>query len=103
MWTYNYGNKYELYHHGIKGQQWGVRNGPPYPLNVSIKKKSNSGNTKSSEKDTNNAPKQGWSTKKKIVVGAVVATAALIVIGGMYVKKNIIFPRISNNMILVKS
>lgn len=25
---------YELYlvHHGIKGQQWGVRNGPPYPL-----------------------------------------------------------------------
>lgn len=23
----------ELYHHGIKGQQWGVRNGPPYPLN----------------------------------------------------------------------
>ena len=23
----------ELYHHGIKGQKWGVRNGPPYPLN----------------------------------------------------------------------
>ena len=22
----------ELYHHGIKGQRWGVRNGPPYPL-----------------------------------------------------------------------
>ena len=22
----------ELYHHGIKGQHWGVRNGPPYPL-----------------------------------------------------------------------
>lgn len=22
----------ELYHHGIKGQKWGVRNGPPYPL-----------------------------------------------------------------------
>lgn len=21
-----------LVHHGIKGQQWGVRNGPPYPL-----------------------------------------------------------------------
>ena len=21
-----------LYHHGIKGQKWGVRNGPPYPL-----------------------------------------------------------------------
>ena len=22
----------ELYHHGIKGQQWGIQNGPPYPL-----------------------------------------------------------------------
>lgn len=22
----------DLYHHGIKGQKWGVRNGPPYPL-----------------------------------------------------------------------
>lgn len=31
----------ELYHHGIKGQQWGVRHGPPYPLDgtgdISIK------------------------------------------------------------------
>ena len=24
----------ELYHHGILGQRWGVRNGPPYPLKV---------------------------------------------------------------------
>ena len=23
----------ELYHHGVKNQKWGVRNGPPYPLN----------------------------------------------------------------------
>lgn len=22
----------ELYHHGIRGQKWGVKNGPPYPL-----------------------------------------------------------------------
>lgn len=32
----------ELYHHGIKGQQWGVRHGPPYPLDgtgdITIKK-----------------------------------------------------------------
>ena len=25
----------ELYHHGIEGQKWGVRNGPPYPLDFS--------------------------------------------------------------------
>ena len=27
--------KNELYHHGIEGQKWGVRNGPPYPLDKS--------------------------------------------------------------------
>lgn len=27
----------ELFHHGIKGQKWGVRNGPPYPLEKSTK------------------------------------------------------------------
>lgn len=26
-----------LIHHGIKGQQWGVQNGPPYPLSASQK------------------------------------------------------------------
>lgn len=25
----------ELFHHGRRGQRWGVRNGPPYPLNQS--------------------------------------------------------------------
>ena len=25
-------NQNRLYHHGIKGQKWGKRNGPPYPL-----------------------------------------------------------------------
>lgn len=34
----------ELYHHGIKGQHWGVKNGPPYPLTKI---------TKGSPKDTN--------------------------------------------------
>lgn len=33
MNDYRYFN--EIYHHGIKGQKWGVRNGPPYPLKPS--------------------------------------------------------------------
>lgn len=27
----------ELWHHGVKGQKWGVRNGPPYPLDEKSK------------------------------------------------------------------
>lgn len=30
--AYVHCNYNSIYHHGIKGQQWGVRNGPPYPL-----------------------------------------------------------------------
>lgn len=26
-----------LWHHGVKGQKWGVRNGPPYPIKRSLK------------------------------------------------------------------
>lgn len=31
--------EYYIAHHGTKGQQWGVRNGPPYPLDSRVSKK----------------------------------------------------------------
>ena len=34
---YIVGDKDYLMHHGIKGQKWGVENGPPYPLNDTVK------------------------------------------------------------------
>lgn len=39
----------ELYHHGVKGQQWGVRNGPPYPIEDKVLKKGTRLNSVSKE------------------------------------------------------
>lgn len=29
----------ELYHHGVKGMKWGVKNGPPYPIKEGTKRR----------------------------------------------------------------
>ena len=44
----------ELYHYGKKGQKWGVRNGPPYPLN---RKSSGSNRSNSKENKSNTRSK----------------------------------------------
>lgn len=35
--SYMENQRLDIYHHGILGQKWGERNGPPYPLNSSQK------------------------------------------------------------------
>lgn len=37
QWIEHHLHNFELFHHGIKGQKWGIRNGPPYPLAKSSK------------------------------------------------------------------
>lgn len=39
MWKCKHLNTYELRHHGVKGQKWGVRNGPPYPIEDKVLRK----------------------------------------------------------------
>ena len=66
----------EFYHHGIKGQRWGVQNGPPYPL--SDHKVFVSGSSKTQFKDSGyyrgHLPKaikgelDGYMKKKKTIL-----------------------------------
>lgn len=57
-------NRYYISHHGIDGQKWGVRNGPPYPLD-----KNQKNNTKSSSNsNTKRILKIGFDYIKKILL-----------------------------------
>ena len=75
-----------LYHHGIKGQKWGKRNGPPYPLNASAKSKAEkkaASNTQGSA-----VSKSSHSDRKRLIkIGAAVAIGTLAVAGGVYLAK----------------
>lgn len=76
----------ELYHHGIHGQKWGVRHGPPYPLD----------DTTSRDIRRQNSDKKHLTKKQKelIVKGALVTAAVLTVVGLKYLehKSNILNP-----------
>ena len=91
----------ELYHHGILGQRWGKKNGPPYPLGVSDHSASEkkAGWRKSLNKASKldkktgqsyNSKKKGLSNnqKKLIKIGATVAIAGLAAYGGYRLYKN---------------
>lgn len=75
--------KYELYHHGIKGQQWGVRNGPPYPLSrVDHNKVIKKGLTGSTDKQAKDKPHNNKSSVQRSV--AKIAAGASSVAVGLY-------------------
>lgn len=46
--TYDYDSDF-LMHYGIPGQKWGVKNGPPYPLDNKVSKKIQNGNNPGSK------------------------------------------------------
>ena len=79
-------------HHGIQGQKWGVRNGPPYPLN---KKESSKSQGKNDEKAINNAKEMfnnpySENSKKMIKSAAKLGISAMYKaeIGDTYMIKN---------------
>lgn len=98
----------ELYHHGVKGQSWGKRNGPPYPLyrkSAYYKKtgkrppgytgdkkgKSDSGGTNKSGKigglpneNTKGNNDRRSDLKRKILKGAGIAAGAAALAGAGY-------------------
>lgn len=92
-------SKNELYHHGIKGQKWGSKNGPPYPLGASDhssaeRKEGHEGwskearrelNNQNGNKSSNKSKKESGLTdkqKKYMKIGAAVAVTALATYGG---------------------
>lgn len=72
-----------LAHHGIKGQKWGIKNGPPYPLDSQSKsaseKKAVTGKINSNEEKE----KTGLTDRQKkvIKIGAAVCATALAAAG----------------------
>lgn len=80
-----------LVHHGIKGQKWGVKNGPPYPLGEGDKsraeKRASSGRH-ASKKETSPS-KKFWTderkaTAKKIAKGTAITAAVVLAAYGGY-------------------
>lgn len=61
----------ELYHHGVIGQKWGIKNGPPYPLDSSISTGSSLKNVTNGKHKGSTLPTPGSdrSKRKKNAIG----------------------------------
>ena len=98
----------ELYHHGIKGQSWGDKNGPPYPLDyedhtaeqkknnpkstidgksstktTSSKTKKSTSNSTNSNKNKKIVEKENEAKKKKILIGEGVTAATVAAVAAV--------------------
>ena len=76
----------ELYHHGIKGQRWGKRNGPPYPLSeddhsLSEKKAGWKKSLDSNSEHEKNGFRLTDKQKKYLKIGAAIAGTAIVAYG----------------------
>lgn len=100
MWLDDYHS--ELYHHGILGQKWGKKNGPPYPLGTSdhsssekkagwrksLDKQSKANYTKDSSAESSEKKSHTDKQKKYIKIGAAVVAAALVTYGTYKLKQS---------------
>lgn len=85
--------EYYLYHHGILGQRWGKRNGPPYPLDskehsaserkAGWRRSLDKGSDETYNKDRNKSEKKHLSEgqKRAIKIGIAAAASALAAYG----------------------
>lgn len=77
MWSYNYTYPNELYHHGIKGQKWGIRRYQNKDGSLTAAgRKRYSEDSNSNKSDDTKPKKKKWSKKKKVAVTAAAFVAA---------------------------
>lgn len=80
-----------LVHHGIEGQKWGVRNGPPYPLGADDKSaaEKKAASSYRSRKDAAEQSDQFWTDgrkakAKKVAKGVAITAAVVLAVYGGY-------------------
>lgn len=64
----------ELYHHGVEGQKWGVKNGPPYPLGSRMSPRKAKNRAKKDAKEYARAKMfygEGAGTRRKLIKNTV--------------------------------